>query len=167
MDILMKDLEKAIEHKLYLAALNIALTIPDICSALQSSNGKTDGTKYKNWFNTYCGDFYNNFIDGNDIYEIRCSILHQGKSSHDNTSRRHKRILFQIPTPTNIVLHNNIINDAYNVNIEVFIGDIIKGFNKWYSQEKENINVIKNLEKTVKYYPQGISPYIVGVPLIS
>ena len=93
MQILINELKGAFENNLWFIAINISLTIPDICSALESENGKTDGTKYKNWINTYLVQKYNNFITGDDIWKLRCASLHQGKFNHD--CPRFNKIIFQ------------------------------------------------------------------------
>ena len=164
MEILIEELKKCIEEEMFFTALNTSLIIPDICSALQSENGQTNGTKYKNWFDTYCAEKYDGNVSGEDIYKIRCALLHQGKLNHDNPN--FERILFQVPTNRGFVLHNNTINGALNLNLKIFIEDIISGYELWHTEQKENVDVIKNKNKSIQYYPNGLPPYIVGLPLI-
>ncbi|ENW05768.1 hypothetical protein [Acinetobacter beijerinckii] len=86
----------------YFGAITIALTLPDICAYVNSSNNKTSSKKYCKWFDKYLGKYYSEiFIDefknentavvnliAQECYATRCSLLHQG--THHI---RHQRIL--------------------------------------------------------------------------
>lgn len=73
-----------------LAALIAALTIPDICGNVLYPKSKT-GERYKKWFDEYIGNYEQSpfdkekskedqlpYINGSVIYELRCSLLHEG-----------------------------------------------------------------------------------------
>ena len=65
---------------LYFLALAGALVIPDICGALESPDGKTNGARYTAWFNTNVAPKYSAGLvqlSGEDCYFFRCSFLHQ------------------------------------------------------------------------------------------
>lgn len=171
MNELINELKICLSNKLYITALNTALIIPDICSALQSSNGRTDGKKYSNWFNDYVSEKYNGNLLGSDVYKIRCATLHQGKfnSNYDFFDI----ILFQPPSKT-IVMHNCI--SAYNggksdvaliLNIEIFINDIINGLNDWTEDMKQNHFYENNLKQSFKLLPNGLLPHISGIPIFA
>ena len=53
MELILKEIERALDAKLYYLALQASLTLPDICGALQSDNGKATGDKYIAWYDTY------------------------------------------------------------------------------------------------------------------
>ncbi|SNV32086.1 Uncharacterised protein [Chryseobacterium taklimakanense] len=164
MQILIDELKLALKHRLFYSALNNSLIIPDICSALTSENGQTNGTKYKEWFDRYCAQKYNGFVSGEDIYKIRCALLHQGKLNHDYPN--FEKILFQIPNENNIILHNNKINNSLNLSLENFVNDVVSGYEKWWEEHNNDQIVLKNLENSINYYPNGMAPFIVGIPLI-
>ena len=48
------EIEKALSHDLYFAALNLALTLPDICGKAEYPNLRT-GERYKKWYDENCG----------------------------------------------------------------------------------------------------------------
>ena len=85
MEQIIKELRQLIYTPLHLTALNIALTIPDICASLESEDGKTSGEKYRQWVDKYFSPKYIGWIVGEDIYKLRCSCLHQGKLDHDKS----------------------------------------------------------------------------------
>ncbi|KKT35303.1 MAG: hypothetical protein UW24_C0011G0006 [Parcubacteria group bacterium GW2011_GWA2_44_12] len=165
----MKDfltqIEKGLDANLYLLSLFSALAIPDICGAMSSENGEASAEKYKTWFDKYVATEYNNFLNGNDCYYFRCSLLHQGSTQHNESN--YKRVLFVEPSATTNVFHNNRINGALNIDVRIFCKDLIDGAKKWL-EENENTDLYKqNFDKFMRRYPNGLPPYIVGVPVIS
>jgi hypothetical protein len=155
MERLILELEQALKNQFYFLSLNSALVIPDICSALESSDGKTSGQKYKKWFETYCGKEYDSYLIGDDIYKIRCASLHQGKLNHDNSN--FEKIIFQVPDNRNNTAHLVKINNSLIISLEIFIKDIIDGYNIWYAKVKNDPQYIKNLENSFKVANQGLN----------
>ena len=46
MELILKEIERALDAKLYYLALQASLTLPDICGALQSDDGVAKNYKY-------------------------------------------------------------------------------------------------------------------------
>ena len=104
-------------------------------------------------------------MNGDDCYYFRCSLLHQGSSQHNKSN--YKRVLFVEPSATTNIFHNNVINDALNIDVKIFCNDLIGGAEKWL-EENENTDLYKkNYDRFMKRYPNGLPPYIVGIPVIS
>ena len=161
---LLEQIEKGLDNNLYYLSLFAALSIPDICGAIDSENGEANKDKYVQWFNKYVARKYRGFLDGEDCYYFRCSLLHQGSSQHPKSN--YSRIFFVEPTATTIVCHRNIFNDALNIDVRIFCSDIIEGAREWL-KEVENTDLYKkNYSKFLRRYPEGLAPYIVGVPVI-
>lgn len=161
---LLNQIQQGLEANLYYLSLFVALSMPDICGAIESENGEATGQKYENWFNKYVAPKYNDFLSGSDCYKFRCSLLHQGSSQH--SKNKYSRVLFVEPSATTNVFHNNIMNDALNIDVRIFCQDIINGVNQWL-QEVEDTELFKaNYDKFMRRYPNGLKPYIVGVPVI-
>lgn len=159
------QIKKGLDVNLYLLSLFSALAIPDICGAMGSENGEANAEKYKAWFDKYIAPKYNNFLNGEDCYYFRCSLLHQGSSQHNKSN--YKRVLFVEPSAATNIFHNNIMNDALNIDVRIFCSDLISGAEKWL-EENENTDLYKkNYDKFMRRYPNGLPPYIVGVPVIS
>ena len=153
------------DSKLYYLTLFVCLTIPDICGAMSSDNGKATREKYKEWFDKYIAKKYSSFLTSDDCYRFRCSLLHQGSSQHLMSS--YSRILFVEPSATTNVFHRNVLNDALNLDVHIFCADIIKGTEEWLKEYEGTEVYKKNCDKFMKRYPQGLPPYIVGVAVIS
>ena len=168
MDDLLKQVEAAIDGNAYYLALFVSLTLPDICGAMESQDGLTTRDRYVKWFDTYVASNYRiqgaPTITGETCYYYRCSLLHQGRSQHPNLG--YARILFLEPGSTSNVFHNNILNDALNIDAGIFCRDIIAGVRKWIVTAMETEHFKRNYPNFMQRYPNGIAPYIKGTPVI-
>ncbi|MCX6724324.1 MAG: hypothetical protein NT155_04125 [Candidatus Staskawiczbacteria bacterium] len=161
----LQQIKKGLDVDLYYLSLFSALAIPDICGSMGSENGEANKEKYKEWFDKYIAPKYNDFLDGEDCYYFRCSLLHQGSSQHVKSN--YKRVLFIEPSATTNIFHNNILNDALNIDVKIFCNDLVSGAEKWL-EENENTDIYKNnYIKFMQRYPKGLPPYIGGVSVIS
>lgn len=81
------ECREALKHNLHLAALTLALTLPDICGKAEYGNSLRSGARYKEWYDEHIGsnekyreedesDFP--YPSGEVIYRLRCMVLHQG-----------------------------------------------------------------------------------------
>lgn len=149
---------------LYYLTLFASLALPDICGAMSSENGESSKEKYIQWYDQYMAHKCQ-FFTGEDCYYFRCSLLHQGSSQHQRSEYR--RIIFVEPSATTNIFHCNILNDALNLDVSVFCNDLIQSVENWL-QVYENTELYKrNYERLIKRYPNGLPPYIGGVPVIS
>lgn len=165
MEELLVQIEIALQYNLYYLALQSTLTLPDICSALMDPKGETSGAKYIAWYDKYVknNEYYQ--LSGNDCYRFRCSNLHQGSSIHPKST--YGRIMFVEPETTPLTIHNCVINDALCIDVNLFCKHIISSVRKWLSIVKNDAIFNNNYQNIIKRYPQGLSPYISGVPIIS
>jgi len=161
---ILDEIDRALDAGFYYFAISIALTIPDICAALNSSNGKTTKPKYKAWYRANLGDLYPNITD-EDCWSLRCGVLHQGRFGHPNM--QYGRIIFTIPNAQNNVFHNNIFNDALNLDAIRFCHDVVARARIWFDKNQNNIDVKKHFPNLVQFRPQGLKPYLDGIPLIA
>ena len=113
----------------------------------------------------YVGARYSQFFNGEDCYRFRCSFLHQGSSQRSDA--RYSRILFVEPTATTNIYHCNILNDALNIDVRIFCLDIVEGAKEWLDEVEETERFRVNYSKFMRRYPNGLPPYIGGVPVIS
>jgi hypothetical protein len=173
MELLLSQIEKGLDAKLYYLSLFIALCIPDICSALESEDGQTASKQYKAWINQYLvnarPEKYADRLSADHIWQFRCSLLHQGSTKHDDGE--YKRILFFEPgAVTGIKAHCCIVGSETEdksllIDLQQFCTDIIAGAKTWLAINRENKNYINNYERLIKRHPRGISP-IFGCPVI-
>lgn len=164
----MKDILNQIINGLkvnqYYLSLFVALTIPDICGALESNNGNASGKKYKNWFNKYVFSKYNGIITADDCYHFRCSLLHQGITLHPKSN--YTRILFIEPGATTNILNLARINGTLTIDVNIFCKDIVDSALVWLKDMESNPFYIENSKKIIKRHPNGFEDIIGGVAVI-
>lgn len=165
MEFILKEIEKALDCGLYYLALQATLVLPDICGALGSSNGKSDNEKYKNWYNHNVKDMRTNSMSAEDCYYFRCSCVHQARTQHHKST--YSRIMFIVPNSVFTLCGYTIINDALHININTFCRDMVAAVRTWESALKDTPNFTRNYQKLIKLYPDGILPYISGIPVIT
>lgn len=162
LEYLLFDIEKAIQNEMYFIALQATLTIPDICSALASEDGRTDRYGYIQWYdkNVKKNDDH---LSGEDCYYYRCSCVHQGVSRHNKMN--YSRVFFIYPNSM-IQTHNCVFNDALNIDIILFCRQMVSSAKEWLNDNDDNAVVKRNYEKLMKIYPNGLPPFVVGIPVI-
>lgn len=166
---LLAQIEGAIGANSYYLALYAGLTIPDICDAMESENGQANKTKYTAWFDKYVGGHYvvcgNPTFTGEVCYFYRCSVLHQGRAQHPKLG--YSRIIFVEPGATTNVFHNNVLNDALNIDVSIFCKQLVEGARKWLKEQEKSVEYARNFAQFMQRHPGGLAPYIVGVPVIA
>ena len=161
---LLDQIQKGLKVDLYYLSFFVALSIPDICGAINSQDGKAKPERYKKWFNEYVAPKYGNFLSGHDCYNFRCSLLHQGSSWHPESN--YSRIFFIEPKTTTNIFHNNVFNDALNIDVRIFCNDMVEGAQEWLEKVKDTELYKINYNKFMRRHSNGFKPYIVGVPVI-
>jgi hypothetical protein len=80
------EVRKALESKVYIPALTLALTIPDAYGQIEYPN-ESVGERYQQWFDRFCsfssaGGVHKDsdilYFDGLTCYKLRCELLHSG-----------------------------------------------------------------------------------------
>lgn len=93
------EIYRSLEDECFIAALSLALTIPDICGKAEYLTDN-DTKRYIKWYNEYIGKYekpsdpYGSdmpYLSGEMIYNLRCSMLHQGTPSVDTNRIKEQR----------------------------------------------------------------------------
>nr|USU32868.1 hypothetical protein NG677_03990 [Methylobacterium sp. OTU13CASTA1] len=167
LDTIVEDIRLALKSGAYYSALSTSLTLPEVCACLAIPGGASTGqasAKYQAWYNANFAQKYPN-LTALDCWCLRCGVLHQGRMGHGRM--QYERVLFTLPNAQNNYFHNNIINDALNLDAVTFCEDIITTSLGWYVANKADPVVIQNVLLLVQMRPNGLAPYMVGMPLIS
>ena len=91
-DRIVKEIDESLEKGLFLGALALSLTLPDICGKAEYQIDN-NGNRYRDWFDNYvigaqiAAGFYNDgmaYLSGEVVYQLRCNFLHQGNPNTDN-----------------------------------------------------------------------------------
>lgn len=98
-----REIERCLENNLYLAALTLTLTIPDIYENLENKLPGSNRIRYTGWMKEYLvpnSQRYetdeHSFLD--DIYALRCVVLHDGQSSIEFQRARKEVHQFKLVT---------------------------------------------------------------------
>lgn len=86
------EIEKCIENELYLAAIMLALTLPDVCSQVEYPEIDNTSDRYKKWISDKMDKFDNPanhkgkeweaykkypYFGSKNIYALRCALFHE------------------------------------------------------------------------------------------
>lgn len=164
MDAIFEEIRRALDARLYYLALVGTLALPDICAALESTDGQTTGPKYKAWCDQWLSARYPD-ITADDLWFMRCGVVHQGRAGHPKS--QFARVVFTVPSADHSVWHNNVVNDALNLDIEIFCYDVIEAACQWYDTKQNDPHVLANLPRLMRYYPNGLAPYLQGMPVVA
>lgn len=166
MDEIIRQIRVAAQAGLYYLALFGSLSLPDICGALASPDGRATASKYKAWLREYVPE---QAYDADLIYGLRCSLLHQGSAMPDRGSIP---IAFVMPSAGQGALQRVPIEmasgeSAMFYNIPDFVGEITHGAESWLRQFEKTNTVLRNLEKFARLRPEGLPPMVVGCPVVA
>jgi hypothetical protein len=162
---ILDEAERAMAHELYYLAIMLSLTLPDICSALQEEDGRTTREAYKRWFDINLGSKFET-LSADDCYSLRCGVLHQGRMGLMRKGRQFGRVLFSV-RDTSGLFDSNRLDDAVQFDTTTFCNVIAEAVREWFQAAQDDPIVVQNLPNLVKYRPQGLAPYMTGIPLIA
>jgi hypothetical protein len=182
---ILAEIERALEAKLYYLALSVALSLPDICACLEfdPTQNKVGNVKtYSQWCDANMGNRFVN-ITGADLWYLRCGVVHAANFEHKKN--RFDRIMF-IGPGTSFDVHDLIMTvnpdtvfggikmgDA-RVAGQILVMDIVKFCNaimdasrQWSISRADDPNVQGNLPYLIRYRPNGLPPFSIGLPTIA
>lgn len=87
-DNIIKEINFCLDNDCFITALMATLSLPNICGAIEYPNLQT--TRYKKWYKKYIGRYEHSTLKGFDkhpypsadiVYDLRCSLMHNGNPS--------------------------------------------------------------------------------------
>lgn len=171
------EMHKALEHELYYLALQMALSVPDICSALEARPDderlrfRRIPDRYKDWCARYVEKRFRNFTK-EDCWALRGGVIHTGMAFGHKASQYH-RIIFTIPHPQRIHLEGNTFSGpgapkpVHQLEIPTFCNRVAEAAREWWEAKWRDPTVSANAPHLLRLRPNGLSPYIVGLPVIA
>ncbi len=152
-----RQLRESYKAELYYFTLMGTLALIDICAALNSPNGETNGTLFKKWFNKYLSQYSSGSFGtitsfyADECYKLRCRFMHQGRADIDantmDSEVKSGKIAFRVG-PGKVHMCN--FSGIYYLDIETFMEDVIAGVEKWTIDVKGVVHVEENRKKMVK-----------------
>lgn len=163
LDSLLNEICTACNNGLCQLALTMTFALPDICVSLSSQDGRSTGARYVEWCQNNLDDRFS-FVTGEDLYSMRCGVLHNGRLGELKHSVA--RVLFTLPSTNGGVYENNLIEDAYFYGAVELCRNFADVVRAWYYKNANDPIVKANLPRMMQYHPNGIPPYVVGVPVL-
>lgn len=141
---LIAAVEKSLEDQNWYAALALALTLPDICAKLESPQGGS-AKRYSAWANKYFAPKYTSeigaareehvFLSGNDLYALRCAVLHEGSDSTiEQRARESLEKFFLVEPPQDGLLHCNQLGVMLQLQVDILCRDICLSVREWIDE---------------------------------
>ncbi len=149
----------SVRNENWFAALYLALTMPDICGALENPSSKIRN-RYESWFKKYLGGLYPpDLFSASDCYYLRCSALHQGFPTHRKAQA--KRFAFLAPVP-NISMHCCFSKPEEGkfvllLQVDIFCTDIVRGVERWLDDVVGQEEILKQISGMLTFM-DGRSP---------
>jgi hypothetical protein len=164
LEMMLIEIERCMDAKLYLAALMMTAALPDICGAMESEDCRAKQSRYESWFNDNIGSAFNHF-GAQQCYSLRCGLLHQGRSEF-RTKSQNGRFAFLLPGGIEIGMGKAKQNDNTFMMIKDFVSIFVSKTRQWESKNKQNPIVTKNIQSLVSK-KRELPPNIRGIDLIA
>ncbi|MDE5552955.1 MAG: hypothetical protein K2I67_00180 [Malacoplasma sp.] len=143
---LIKEVEGCLKNELYMSALTVVLTLPDICGKAEFHE-LGNGERYRKWLDQYVCSKDFNIIRSEEIYKLRNSMLHQGAPT---TKKKGEDIdefelLIQDPNRASKMMqsrYQDFDKCVLSVNIESLCEIICSASQEYYAKNKEKFDFI-------------------------
>lgn len=108
--------------------------IPDIVGGLSAPDGRATGKRFVQWYDS---NLPNAFMNGEEVYALRCSLLHQAKQAHAKLGW--DRVIWTSPKLSSSVMHEciDLLSNGEKVlylHAERFCSNIIVAYLNWYEK---------------------------------
>jgi hypothetical protein len=160
---LLDQIVGAAKSGMHLVAIGMASAVPDICAALASEDGRSTKERYGDWCNAYLIGRNFGVVTAEDLYSIRCGVLHQGRFG--DLRNNVERVIFT--PPGNISFKDCRIEDAYVYGVVEFCENICAAAREWYDRHCTDPIIKQNSARMMRYHAKGLAPYISGVEVIA
>jgi hypothetical protein len=160
---LLNQINEAATNGLHLIAIGMASALPTICASLAAEDGRAGGKEYKDWCKANLTSSFFNFVTAEDLYSIRCGVLHQGRFG--DLQHNVARVIFTPPGGSSFT--NCRSDDAYIYGVVEFCKNMCDAAYKWHEANRSNPVIEANSKRMMQYYPQGLPPYIGGRMVIA
>lgn len=162
------EIKHCLDNDLHLAALALALTLPDICGKAEYPN-EGNKARYIKWYDNHIGNYARSmsqsggedtadlpYLSGELVYQLRCSFLHSGDTdinadklteeqnkltSFNLELRRHDDILASgASTYLNYGQNGDVTFRRYDVGVTYLCKIIANVALKYYTDNKDRFN---------------------------
>lgn len=163
--VLIEQTRAAGEVGLFLVALVSSLAIIDACGGASAASGWSNRESFETWVRR---NLPSTVGEPEQIYRFRNALLHQGRNVDP---LKGDRIGFlSVGRSTGGLMGGGRLkvgDDQIQVaTIERFVEDVCGGASRWVDAEGHLPHVQANLASMVSLHPDGVRPFVGGVPMI-
>ena len=165
------EIDRCLKGKCYWALLHLVLALPDVCAAMEMKSGTTSGNLYREWCKKYLAD---RLITDKDWYQMRCLILHQGRTIGAKQKSQYMNFAFSQPTVG--IVHRCVTQTQQGKSLQLDVGEMAKELHiamiKWFEflskNEQSRIvrNVTQHAEVLVRSQDKPAMPIAMKIPTI-
>jgi hypothetical protein len=155
MQVFTTELQNALSGKAYYAAILLALTLPDVCSALESPNGASTPAGYKTWYEKWLQSQCPT-MSADDIYFLRCSVAHQAAFNHP--AMKVRKVYFTLPT--GLIYDQNEDEHGLQLDLIAFCRRMAEAVDRWYAEKGNSPGVQANIKRMFKFLPNIENAFI-------
>ncbi len=166
--LVLNDIERSIEARLYYPALLITLTVPEICSALAMDKSVFVRERH---YVEFLEKFAPNGVGLSpvDCYRLRGGLVHRASfSGHDKFGWTH--VLFTTPEGR-LGVHAITISSGGKrglaLDVAIFCREMIAAADRWYEANGKNPLVRSNMPHLIRFCPNGLAPFYEGLPIVA
>ncbi len=152
----------------WLAAIALALTLPDICAAVDRPGKNNVGGRYAAWWDEYVAHKYwvtpdpgedwisHSYLPGRDAFYLRCSYLHAGGDGLDGKDQLMNRVRFLGP---NSGWRFGLDEDTRTLTIpvNVFVEEVCRGVTAWLEDRANDPEAQERLAGLISILPSAIT----------
>lgn len=163
----------SVEQRNWYAALAISVSLPDQCGFLDSGDNRTR-RRYVAWFNEWLAAKYIRltgpdfmpikvvFLSGEDLYALRCALLHQGTGDIDEQTA--KRFLTQVQfvypdAGPSAALHLFRDNTTLFVQVDRLVIDICDATEAWLAAKMSSPEIQARAMRLAQFRPVSSFPF--------
>lgn len=151
----------------WFAALALALTLPEICAAVDDPGPGRSRERYIAWWDIYMAHHYVvrpdadenweafTYLPGPDAYGLRCAFLHAGTDVIEGKNTKMTRIRFMGP-PSSLAFGYNEPLETLNVGLEQFVEWVCQAVEIWLNDRQGDEAIQARLQGLVSIIPSAI-----------
>ena len=176
LQLLWNEVDDALRSERFYIAVHLALSMPDICSSLETSLDERLRFKVEERYVAWCKKYLEphfKLFTAQDCWALRGGVLHNGMM-FGHPKARYDRIMFTLPHPSGGIISEGLSSNnggtkdrVLMLNAIGFCQNMGKSVGAWFRDNALNETVKDNLPNLLRLRPNGLAPHIVGMAVIA
>jgi hypothetical protein len=179
MEPILEEIRATFDCGIWFPTISSVLMLPDACGAVDSwGTSKHPRVRYAEWYDAWVLPHFTPqapaTFDGATVYIVRNAMIHEhtgftrGKHGFD-------RVLFMPPNKSEISMKFSLMRNIgdtsdtiFQVSLELFMNAVEMGVRNWLAEVRADTDAARRnaIDKLIQFRPDGLDPYITGLPLV-